>query len=62
MVNGPPLGLEVAKQVMSDGADADLDTALTLERQGFSMLMGTEDVVEGTQAFAEKRDPEFEGK
>ena len=62
MVNGPPLGLEVAKQVISDGADADLDTALTLERQGFSMLMGTEDVVEGTQAFAEKRDPEFEGK
>jgi len=62
VVNGPPLGLEIAKRVMNEGADTDLDAALTLERQGFSMLMGTEDVVEGTQAFSEKRDPEFEGK
>lgn len=62
IVNGPPVGLEVAKEVMNEGADADLDTALALERQGFSILMGTEDVAEGTAAFAEDREPEFEGK
>lgn len=62
ITTGPPLGLEVAKEVMNEGADADLDTALALERQGFSILMGTEDVAEGTAAFSEDREPEFEGK
>ena len=62
IVDGPPVGLEVAKKVMNEGADTDLDAALTLERQGFSILMGTEDVIEGTTAFAEDRDPEFEGE
>ncbi|HET7325612.1 MAG TPA: 3-hydroxyacyl-CoA dehydrogenase NAD-binding domain-containing protein [Halococcus sp.] len=62
ITTGPPLGLEVAKNVMNEGADADLDTALALERQGFSILMGTEDVAEGTAAFSEDREPEFEGK
>ncbi|EMA55905.1 3-hydroxyacyl-CoA dehydrogenase [Halococcus salifodinae DSM 8989] len=62
IVNGPPVGLEVAKKVMNEGADADLDAALTLERQGFSILMGTDDVAEGTAAFREDRDPEFEGR
>jgi enoyl-CoA hydratase/3-hydroxyacyl-CoA dehydrogenase len=62
ITTGPPLGLEIAKEVMNEGADADLDTALALERQGFSILMGTEDVAEGTAAFAEDREPEFEGR
>jgi enoyl-CoA hydratase/3-hydroxyacyl-CoA dehydrogenase len=62
IVNGPPVGLEIAKKVMNEGADADLDAALTLERQGFSILMGTDDVAEGTAAFREDRDPEFEGR
>ncbi len=62
ITTGPPLGLEVAKEVMNEGADANLDAALTLERQGFSILMGTEDVAEGTAAFSEDREPEFEGK
>ena len=47
---------------MNEGADADLDAALTFERQGFSILMGTDDVAEGTAAFREDRDPEFEGR
>ncbi|QLG48723.1 3-hydroxyacyl-CoA dehydrogenase/enoyl-CoA hydratase family protein [Natrinema halophilum] len=59
---GPPIGLKVAKKVMNEGQDASLDAALAMESQGFGLLTSTEDVLEGTAAFAEDRDPEFEGK
>ncbi|WP_435359508.1 3-hydroxyacyl-CoA dehydrogenase/enoyl-CoA hydratase family protein [Haloarchaeobius sp. DFWS5] len=59
---GPPLGLEVAKTVMNEGADASLDAALAMESQGFGLLMSTDDVREGTAAFAQDRDPEFRGE
>lgn len=62
IVDGPPIALEIAKSVMDEGGDADLDTALSLESQGFGLLIGTDDVAEGTAAFAEQRDPEFEGR
>ncbi|NUB93164.1 enoyl-CoA hydratase/isomerase family protein [Haloterrigena sp. SYSU A121-1] len=60
--NGPPLGLEVAKKVMNEGQDASMEAALTMESQGFGLLSSTDDVLEGTTAFAEDRDPEFEGE
>ncbi|QLK27130.1 3-hydroxyacyl-CoA dehydrogenase NAD-binding domain-containing protein [Natrinema zhouii] len=60
--NGPPIGLKVAKKVMNEGQDASLDAALAMESQGFGLLISTDDVLEGTAAFAEDRDPEFEGK
>ncbi|MFC6836066.1 3-hydroxyacyl-CoA dehydrogenase/enoyl-CoA hydratase family protein [Halomarina ordinaria] len=62
IVEGPPIALEVAKSVMDEGADATLDAGLKLESQGFGLLTSTEDMKEGTTAFAEKRDPEFEGR
>ncbi|WP_440771086.1 3-hydroxyacyl-CoA dehydrogenase/enoyl-CoA hydratase family protein [Natronorubrum sp. DTA28] len=60
--NGPPIGLEVAKKVMNEGEDASLEAALTMESQGFGLLTSTDDVLEGTMAFAEDREPEFEGE
>jgi len=39
-----------------------MEAALAMESQGFGLLTSTEDVLEGTAAFAEDRDPEFEGK
>ncbi|AFO57262.1 3-hydroxyacyl-CoA dehydrogenase/enoyl-CoA hydratase family protein [Natrinema sp. J7-2] len=60
--NGPPIGLKVAKKVMNEGQDASLDAALAMESQGFGLLSSTDDVLEGTAAFAEDREPEFEGK
>ncbi|WP_339102665.1 3-hydroxyacyl-CoA dehydrogenase NAD-binding domain-containing protein [Haloterrigena salinisoli] len=60
--NGPPIGLEVAKKVMNEGQDASMEAALTMESQGFGLLSSTDDVLEGTTAFAEDRDPEFEGE
>ncbi|RJP26355.1 MAG: enoyl-CoA hydratase/isomerase family protein [Candidatus Abyssobacteria bacterium SURF_5] len=58
----PPFGLRLAKLVMNMGADRDLPTALTLEREAFAMLFATEDQKEGVQAFVEKRKPEFKGR
>ena len=62
LVDGPPIALKVAKQVMNEGADASLDAALAMESQGFGLLFSTEDVVEGTTAFQKDTEPEFEGK
>ncbi|MFD1644928.1 3-hydroxyacyl-CoA dehydrogenase/enoyl-CoA hydratase family protein [Haloarchaeobius litoreus] len=62
LLSGPPLGLKVAKKVLNEGDDASLAAALAMESQGFGLLMSTDDVVEGTTAFAQDREPEFEGR
>jgi enoyl-CoA hydratase/3-hydroxyacyl-CoA dehydrogenase len=62
IVEGPPLGHEVAKMVMNQGEDASLEAALHLESQGFGLLLSTDDATEGTAAFTEDREPEFEGR
>lgn len=58
---GPPLALAAAKRVMDEGADGPLDAGLALEREAFGLLLTTDDVAEGTAAFAEDREPTFEG-
>ncbi|SER79126.1 3-hydroxyacyl-CoA dehydrogenase/enoyl-CoA hydratase family protein [Natrinema salaciae] len=60
--SGPPIGLKVAKKVMNEGEDASMEAALAMESQGFGLLSSTDDVLEGTAAFAEDREPEFEGE
>jgi enoyl-CoA hydratase/3-hydroxyacyl-CoA dehydrogenase len=62
VLTGPPIALRMAKQVMNDGADGDIDAGLRMESQAFGLLMTTDDMTEGASAFMEKRDPEFEGK
>ena len=62
LVTGPPVALRHAKRVMNSGQDQDLETGLDLESQSFSLLLTTDDMLEGTAAFAEDREPEFEGK
>jgi len=62
LVDGAPIALKVAKQVMNEGADASLDAALAMESQGFGLLFSTEDMVEGTTAFQKDTEPDFQGK
>jgi enoyl-CoA hydratase len=57
-----PFALRVAKLVVNNGANADLGTALTLERLGQTAVFGTEDHLEGISAFLEKRDPVYKGR
>jgi enoyl-CoA hydratase/3-hydroxyacyl-CoA dehydrogenase len=59
---GPPVGLRIAKKVMNQGTDASMEAALTMESQGFGLLFSTDNMIEGTTAFAEDRDPEFKGR
>lgn len=62
IVEKGPLSVRLAKLVINNGYDADMNTALTLEKLAQSVLLGTEDKQEGANAFLEKRKPVFKGK
>lgn len=62
MVEGPPIALKVAKNAIDRGQNVDLESGLALEKQGFSVLMTSDDMIEGVTAFREDRDPNFEGE
>jgi enoyl-CoA hydratase len=57
-----PVATRIAKQVMQEGQDADVRTAHALEQRAFGLVFASEDRVEGTSAFVEKRDPDFKGR
>jgi len=57
-----PLAIRLAKAVIRHGENIDMDTALLLEKLAQSILIGTEDKLEGTTAFLEKRTPHFKGQ
>ncbi|MFQ5914053.1 MAG: enoyl-CoA hydratase/isomerase family protein [Nitrospinota bacterium] len=57
-----PLGVRFAKEAIRRGAEMNLADGLRLENLLSTLLRGTQDAVEGTRAFAEKRKPEFRGE
>ncbi len=57
-----PVATRLAKEVMQQGQDADVRTAHALEQRAFGLSFASDDRVEGTTAFVEKRDPSFSGK
>ncbi len=57
-----PLAVQAAKELAIRSRDLDLQSGLRLERLIGRMLQNTEDVTEGTRAFAEKRPPQFKGR
>ena len=58
---GPPIAQKYTKRAMREGWE-HADAGLEIESQAMGHLMGTEDLMEGITAFAQNRDPEFEGK
>jgi len=57
-----PLAQQLAKDVMVRAEGLSLDEALRLESMSFHNLGQTRDLAEGTDAFREKRDADFEGR
>ncbi len=57
-----PVAMRIAKQVMQEGQDADVRTAHALEQRAFGLVFASDDRVEGTAAFIEKREANFEGR
>jgi enoyl-CoA hydratase/carnithine racemase len=61
-VNGPALALRAAKAAIDGGLGMDLASGLAWESQLFAGLFATDDRVEGTTAFVQKRKPKFTGQ
>ena len=58
----PPLALQQIKEATLAGADAPLSTGLLLERRAGHVLLDTDDLQEGINAFFDKRPANFTGR
>lgn len=56
-----PLAVQAAKELALRSRDLDLASGLRLEQLMLRLLQESEDVQEGTTAFAQKRAPQFKG-
>ena len=56
------VALKAAKEAIEEGYDIGLESALANEGKLFGLCFGTEDKVEGVNAFLEKRPANFKGK
>ena len=57
-----PLSVRQAKHAIREGLQMDLASAMRLEVEAYSRLIGTQDRREGLRAFNEKRQPKFKGR
>ncbi|RME02857.1 MAG: enoyl-CoA hydratase [Planctomycetota bacterium] len=62
ILHNAPLALSLAIEAVQRGTHLSLEDALNLEADLFSLCCTTQDMKEGTQAFLEKRKPNFQGK
>ncbi|WP_257347267.1 enoyl-CoA hydratase/isomerase family protein [Pseudalkalibacillus decolorationis] len=62
LANKPPVALKLAKISLNESATADLSSGLALEKALQAVLFGTKDKEEGTEAFYDKRQPNFVGE
>jgi enoyl-CoA hydratase len=62
LTNISPLTLNAAKRLANIQLNTDLQTAIELEKQTITVLYGTKDRLEGTNAFVEKRKPIWSGQ
>jgi len=62
LMTKPPVGIQLAKQLINSSIETDLTKGLVQEAQAFGVLASTEDFDEGVAAFIEKRKPRFKGK
>lgn len=58
----PPTALAATKELMGGGLNLDLEEALRREAATQARMGQTDDHLEGVMAFAEKREPRFQGR
>ena len=56
-----PIAVSLAKECINRGLDGPLAAGCDLEKANFGQVCGTGDKNEGTEAFLEKRKPNFTG-
>jgi enoyl-CoA hydratase len=61
IASNPPLSVRFIKRAVNVGMQLDIRSAVDYETQCASVLIETEDRVEGFKAFVEKRKPQFKG-
>jgi enoyl-CoA hydratase/carnithine racemase len=59
---GPPLALSITKRLLNQSAHVSLAQALEAEAQAQAVNLSSRDTAEAMLAFAERRDPKFEGR
>ncbi|MFN0086187.1 MAG: enoyl-CoA hydratase/isomerase family protein [Blastocatellia bacterium] len=59
---GPPIGLTMARRLLTGSLETDLLTQLRRELSSIQICLASEDAAEAMRAFIEKRKPVFKGK
>lgn len=62
MMNKGPVAISLSKASINTGMNTDINTGLLFERYAQTIAFGTEDRIEGTAAFLEKRPANFKGR
>ena len=62
LATGAPLAQRFVKEALDRSSAMTFEQALAFEEQSQALLLGSEDVVEGAEAFFEDRPPRFEGR
>lgn len=57
-----PLAVQASKELVLRSRDVDLATGLRIEQAWHRIVTSSEDAVEGPKAFAERREPTFDGR
>jgi enoyl-CoA hydratase len=57
-----PLAVREAKRLIDAALDLDLDAGLAAELDASERIFASEDMVEGANAFLQKRDPDYRGR
>lgn len=62
LAGGAPLAQLIIKRALDRSSSMTFEQALSFEEQAQAILLGSEDLIEGSTAFVEKRDPDFKGR